>query len=99
MLVSCHKELTAKGITPQVFFHLVLGGFKIVESGTTCDRVKTKPECEKAARELGICMIVQAAEELDATNVPPYCYRTPIDNRGRPSSQKTVAWTDSTCGR
>ena len=48
-----------------------LGSYKSVESGTTCDRVKTKAECGEAAKQLGILL---EARDYKSSNDPPYCF-------------------------
>ena len=43
-----------------------------VTSGSTCERVTTKTECEEAARQLGLSDTT--AREETASSYPPYCY-------------------------
>ena len=43
-----------------------------VMSGSTCERVSSKSECEKAARQLGLAVTV--ASEESASDWPPHCY-------------------------
>ena len=46
----------------------------MVTSGSTCERVTTKAECEEAARQLGLSNTT--AEEETVDDYPPYCYFT-----------------------
>ena len=39
----------------------------------TCNRITSKPECEEAARQLGLSD-TSASEETTVTDFPPYCY-------------------------
>jgi len=48
------------------------GEYIIVTSGSTCERVTSKEECEEAARQLGLSDTT-AAEET-SYSYPPYCY-------------------------
>ena len=46
-----------------------------VTSGSTCQRITSKEECEEAAKQLGFTQSnIGASLEDDETNFPPYCY-------------------------
>ena len=47
-------------------------GYTKVISGSSCGRVRTKSDCEEAARQLGLSDT--SATEEDVENWPPYCY-------------------------
>ena len=49
-------------------------GYKKVTSGTTCERITSKTECEEAARQLGEQDDDDAASEETSSGYPPYCY-------------------------
>ena len=49
-----------------------LVGYVKVTSGSTCERITSKTECEEAARQLGESD-TEASEET-STGYPPYCY-------------------------
>ena len=44
----------------------------MVTSGSTCERVTTKAECEEAARQLGLSDTTATGER--EPDYPPYCY-------------------------
>ena len=54
------------------FIYSNVGGYIRVTSGSTCERVTSKAECEEAARQLGLSDTV--ALEESKSNWPPYCY-------------------------
>ena len=59
--------------TKELFLSIFnLGGYIRVTSGSTCERVTSKTECEEAARQLGLSDTV--ASEETKSNWPPYCY-------------------------
>ena len=51
-----------------------------VKSGTTCERVTSKAECEQAARQLGLSVTV--AKVVTESDWPPNCYFYNGDSHG-----------------
>ena len=49
----------------------ILGGYKMVTSGSNCNRITSKTVCEKASIDLGLSDNV-AENEYDSS-FPPYC--------------------------
>ena len=47
-------------------------GYIKVTSGSTCDRITSKAECQEAARKLGLANTV--AFEMTNSHWPPYCF-------------------------
>ena len=62
---------------------ITVRGHKVVTSGTTCERITTKEECEKAAKELGYKNLSNdedfVAVEKEGDGVP-YCYLSMLQN-------------------
>ena len=58
-------------------FFSAQGGYETVDSGSTCERVKTKAECEEAAKQL--CFQDSTIEEESDSNYLPYCYYSKFD--------------------
>jgi len=58
--------------TPSVETTTEAGAYIIVLSGSTCERVTSKEECQEAARQLGLSDTT--ANEEAEYNYPPYCY-------------------------
>ena len=52
-------------------------GYYLVTSGSACERITSKEECEEAARQLGLSDTNAAGENV--SDWPPYCYS--IDGR------------------
>ena len=57
--------------------HFVAQEYAMVSSGSTCERVTSKAECEEAARQLSL--MDTSAYELSDSNYPAYCYYKPSD--------------------
>ena len=57
--------------------HFVAQEYAMVSSGSTCQRVTSKAECEEAARQLGL--IDTGASELSNSEFPAYCYYKPAE--------------------
>ena len=62
LLTTLHFELTGASNH----------NYTMVTSGSTCERVTSKAECEEAARQLGLSDTT-ATKENEHDN-PPYCY-------------------------
>ena len=54
---------------PNVINFSAQGGYEIVTSGSTCERITTKANCEEAAKQLDL----QPIDEYDWNTVAPYC--------------------------
>ena len=48
-----------------------------VNSGTSCERIKTRAECEEAATQKGLFSTVAVTRIHNKNNNPPYCFFLP----------------------
>ena len=56
--------------------HIFAGNYKVVKTGTTCNRVMTVAECEWAAQELGLSDFDGKATVFQASGRIPYCWHS-----------------------